>query len=426
MGLAILCCPKTIMHPMYLGALETCYIKAAVSVEEKSPVIFLAGDEHIWPQQLKSELNISNRYNKRVYVVINKKAPIDGKTLIQQLSKEPKADKLRYISILDENAPNFSLTEDNIYLQQLQQDLVCNVYSEGSWGSFRRLPIDEMTEKPISLSLLPALRARDWKITIQSRYPPGNNQVVERHSTHALALMLKITGQLDVIKKLNDIGNLELSGTLEDGRRVMSIVQNTKDPIHNSLDPYLTWDIPESWSLEDAATVPWAYSTAYHGMIQAAALSSEETVLIHAGHTPIGQAAIAFALHIGSTVFTTVTEIVHKKFLMKRFPLDITLAVVGDRLGLVKSKSKELDQGQEDLNQKVSFTWNDIKGQIPGQVDSQVQPPQLDRNKAGCAMSRSHAGFSLDRNYFLFILDFEQVLVVVDEDTSLSGSSDRS
>nr|CAD7611802.1 unnamed protein product [Timema genevievae] len=59
---------------------------------------------------------------------------------------------------------------------------------------------------------------------------------------------------------------------------------------------------------------------AYHGMIQAAKLSSGETVLIHAGHTPIGQTAIAFALHIGSTVFTTVTEIVHKEFLMKRFP----------------------------------------------------------------------------------------------------------
>ncbi|CAG2058653.1 unnamed protein product, partial [Timema podura] len=59
---------------------------------------------------------------------------------------------------------------------------------------------------------------------------------------------------------------------------------------------------------------------AYHGMIQSAELSSGETVLIHAGHTPIGQAAIAFALHIGSTVFTTVREIVHKVFLMKRFP----------------------------------------------------------------------------------------------------------
>nr|CAD7445195.1 unnamed protein product [Timema bartmani] len=278
-------------------------LRKAVSVEEKAPVVFLAGDECNWPQQLKSELNISNGYNKRVYVVIKTKAPIDGKTLIQQLSKEPKADKLRYILILGENAPNFSLSED-IYLQQLQQDLVCNVYCDGSWGSFRQLPYVLMLKVPFYLSALPALRLKNINISfvgLNLRDPHVSDSVKE--------------------KAMNDMGNLELSGTLEDGRRVMSIVQNTKDPIHNSLDPHLTWDIPESWSLEDAATVPWAYSTAYHGMIQGAALSSEETVLIHAGHTPIGQAAIAFALHIGSTVFTTIAEIVHKEFLMKRFPL---------------------------------------------------------------------------------------------------------
>ncbi|CAG2060335.1 unnamed protein product, partial [Timema podura] len=129
----------------------------AVSIEEKAPVIFLFGDEHNWPGQLKSELNISNGYNKRVYVVSKTKAPVDGKTLIQQLSKEPKADKLRYIFIFDENAPTFSLSED-IYLQQLQQDLLCNVYSKGSWGSFRQLPFDEINEVPISSGLLPALR----------------------------------------------------------------------------------------------------------------------------------------------------------------------------------------------------------------------------------------------------------------------------
>uniref|UniRef100_A0A7R9FI45 oleoyl-[acyl-carrier-protein] hydrolase n=1 Tax=Timema tahoe TaxID=61484 RepID=A0A7R9FI45_9NEOP len=59
---------------------------------------------------------------------------------------------------------------------------------------------------------------------------------------------------------------------------------------------------------------------AYHGMIQAAELSSTETVLIHAGHTSIGQAAIALALNKGSTVFTTVAESNHKEFLIKRFP----------------------------------------------------------------------------------------------------------
>uniref|UniRef100_A0A7R9PJ00 oleoyl-[acyl-carrier-protein] hydrolase n=1 Tax=Timema genevievae TaxID=629358 RepID=A0A7R9PJ00_TIMGE len=119
---------------------------------------------------------------------------------------------------------------------------------------------------------------------------------------------------------INDVGHLELSGVTDDGRRVMSVVQNNEDVSQTYLDNYLTWDIPDSWSLEEAATVPLAYATAYHCLIQTALLKSEETVLIHAGHTPVGQAAIAFALHIGSVVFTTVTEIIHKEFLMKRFP----------------------------------------------------------------------------------------------------------
>nr|CAD7458392.1 unnamed protein product [Timema tahoe] len=217
-------------------------LRKAVSVEEKSPVIFLAGDEHSWPQQLKSELNISNGYNKRVYVVIKTKAPVDVKTLIQQLSKEPKADKLRYIFILDENAPTFSLSED-IYLQQLQQDLLCNVYSKGSWGSFLQLPFDEINEVPISLGLLPALRLESIQINcvgLNLRDPSVSESVQE--------------------KKIDDIGNLDLSGKLCDGTRIMCIVKNTRDMIENSLDSYLTWDVPESWNLEEAATVPWAYS----------------------------------------------------------------------------------------------------------------------------------------------------------------------
>nr|CAD7415985.1 unnamed protein product [Timema poppensis] len=119
---------------------------------------------------------------------------------------------------------------------------------------------------------------------------------------------------------VGDVGHLELSGVTDDGTRFMSVVQNKAVITEQSLDPYLTWEIPDSWSMEDAATVPLAYAIAYHGMIQAAELSSLETVLIHAGHTSIGQAAIALALHIGSTVFTTVAESNHKELLIKRFP----------------------------------------------------------------------------------------------------------
>nr|CAD7205892.1 unnamed protein product [Timema douglasi] len=67
------------------------------------------------------------------------------------------------------------------------------------------------------------------------------NQVIERRSNYALFLMLEITCQCD---KFNDIGNLDLSGRLEDGKRVMSIVQNPRNVSENSLDPYLTWVHP--------------------------------------------------------------------------------------------------------------------------------------------------------------------------------------
>ncbi|CAG2067942.1 unnamed protein product, partial [Timema podura] len=121
-------------------------------------------------------------------------------------------------------------------------------------------------------------------------------------------------------QEIDDVGHLELSGVTDDGSKVMSVVQNKRNVAQKSLDPYLTWKIPETWSLEDAATVPLAYATAYHGMVQAADLSSCESVLVNAGHTTIGQAAIALALQIGSTVFTTVAESDHKDFLIKRFP----------------------------------------------------------------------------------------------------------
>nr|CAD7414427.1 unnamed protein product [Timema poppensis] len=62
-----------------------------------------------------------------------------------------------YIFILDKNAPKFSLNED-FYQQQLIQDLLVNFYDNGSWGSFRQLPIDELRELFPQNGLLPELR----------------------------------------------------------------------------------------------------------------------------------------------------------------------------------------------------------------------------------------------------------------------------
>ena len=76
---------------------------------------------------------------------------------------------------------------------------------------------------------------------------------------------------------------------------------------------HLLFDIPESWSLEEAATVPVVYSTAYYALVVRGQLRKGETVLIHSGSGGVGQAAIAIALSYGCRVFTTVGKCLHTR-----------------------------------------------------------------------------------------------------------------
>lgn len=59
-------------------------------------------------------------------------------------------------------------------------------------------------------------------------------------------------------------------------------------------------------SLEEAASVPVVYSTAYYSLVVRGRMQRGETVLIHSGSGGVGQAAIAIALSLGCRVFTTV------------------------------------------------------------------------------------------------------------------------
>lgn len=59
-------------------------------------------------------------------------------------------------------------------------------------------------------------------------------------------------------------------------------------------------------TLEQAASVPVVYATAYYSLVVRGRLRPGETVLIHSGSGGVGQAAIAIALDMKCKVFTTV------------------------------------------------------------------------------------------------------------------------
>uniref|UniRef100_A0A915NN63 Enoyl reductase (ER) domain-containing protein n=1 Tax=Meloidogyne floridensis TaxID=298350 RepID=A0A915NN63_9BILA len=80
------------------------------------------------------------------------------------------------------------------------------------------------------------------------------------------------------------------------------------------------WGVPEEWSLQNAATVPVAFATAYYALVMRGRISKGDEVLIHSGTGGVGQAAIQIALEYGCEVYTTVSNKDKREFLQQRFP----------------------------------------------------------------------------------------------------------
>lgn len=106
-------------------------------------------------------------------------------------------------------------------------------------------------------------------------------------------------------KHKDSIIGFEFSGRTSDGRRVMGIM-NKAMATTVVADPDFLLEVPEEWTLEEAATVPVAYGTAYYALIERAKLKKWQKILIHSGSGGVGQAAISIALHLGCEVFTSV------------------------------------------------------------------------------------------------------------------------
>lgn len=79
--------------------------------------------------------------------------------------------------------------------------------------------------------------------------------------------------------------------------------------------------IPDSMSIEEAATIPIVYCTAYYGLFDLGRLSAGERVLIHAGAGGVGQAAIQLAQMVGADIYVTVGSHEKMTFLMQRYDI---------------------------------------------------------------------------------------------------------
>nr|XP_023011970.1 fatty acid synthase-like [Leptinotarsa decemlineata] len=289
-------------------------------------IIKVSNNELSWLKELQ-EL-----YDKEDTVyLISEGEPTSGIVgLTTCLLAEPTNLSFRCVFI-DQEDVVFSM-EDEIHRNQLEKNLTFNVLRNNNWGTFVHLPLGEI--KPvetdnasISLESLGDLSSIKW---VQRPEPVPfhgcNNQPLVHVYYSALNFrdIMVATGKIYFDDKNPttpevNIG-LEYSGVTSSGKRVMGIVGAEGMALQVRAHPTLLWDVPKTWSLEEAATVPVVYATCYYGMILRGKIKKGESILIHAGAGGIGIAAISIALSLEAKVFTTVSTQEKKDCIMKMFP----------------------------------------------------------------------------------------------------------
>jgi putative PIG3 family NAD(P)H quinone oxidoreductase len=93
---------------------------------------------------------------------------------------------------------------------------------------------------------------------------------------------------------------LEMSGVMPDGRRVCSLLPGGGYAEKVAVHPDMLLDLPDHWTFEQGAAVPEVWLTAFVNLFLEGNLQAGETVLIHAGASGVGTAAIQLARDAGA------------------------------------------------------------------------------------------------------------------------------
>ncbi|NXK65451.1 FAS synthase, partial [Sylvietta virens] len=303
----------------------------------KTPV-FLPVDEtnYKWVESLKEVL--ADPSEKPVWLTATSCANSGILGMVNCLRLEAEGHRIRCVFISNLN-PSSAVPPTNLSSLEMQKivqkDLVMNVYRDGKWGSFRHLPLQqaqpqELTEYAyVNVLTRGDLSSLRWIVSPLRHFHTTDPNVllckVYYASLNFRDIMLA-TGKLspDAIP-----GNwalqqcmlgMEFSGRDLTGRRVMGLLPAKGLATVVDCEKKFLWEVPENWTLEEAASVPVVYATAYYALVVRGGMKKGESVLIHSGSGGVGQAAIAIALSMGCRVFATVGSTEKRKYLQARFP----------------------------------------------------------------------------------------------------------
>ncbi|KOC60060.1 Fatty acid synthase [Habropoda laboriosa] len=314
------------------------YILLKKKVQSTGPIIIQITEKNFkWLEGVKAALKKAVTENQELLFVSQGEELLGMPGFMNCIRREEGGSKARYVFIQDKNAPKFNLN-DKFYAQQMDKQLVANVLKGGHWGTYRHLLLDQQngaSSLQVEHAYINALFRGDlsslrWIESPLSYYQQEKNSGTEMCSVYYAPLnfrdIMLATGKLPPDALPGNLANqdcilgLEFSGRDSKGQRIMAMVPARGLATTVVADRGFMWEVPDKWSLEEAATVPVAYATSYYALCVRGGLKPGDSVLIHAGSGGVGQASISIALHAGCKVFTTVGTQDKRDFLKKMFP----------------------------------------------------------------------------------------------------------
>ncbi|KAH0550507.1 hypothetical protein KQX54_019824 [Cotesia glomerata] len=298
----------------------------------KMVIINVKNDSFEWLNGLKSAFKGEKEQNNNRIVLVSEKSFESGLLgLVNCLRQEPGGEMIRGVLIQDEQAPDFSPSLP-LYADQLKLNLTMNVLRpNNTWGSYRHLKLSAVTPQPVYHAWANQLVRGDMSSLAWLEGPIRPNFIhpdlidVVYSAINFRDVMFtsgKLAAELIATNRWLEeccIG-FEYSGVDRYGKRIMGLTPARAITNKAVIDRDLSWYVPEGWSLEDSATVPCVYATAYYAMFSKGKIKKNDKVLIHSGTGGVGQAAIILALHVGCEVFTTVGTPEKRQFMRDNFP----------------------------------------------------------------------------------------------------------
>ncbi|XP_072140156.1 fatty acid synthase-like [Dermacentor andersoni] len=323
--------------------------KVTVAVDASKQVVVRVQNGHFsWVEPLKEKAveHDSKPTGENIWLLAEDTGKSGIVGLTNCLRRETSGHHIRCVfdaNVEDSNrVADFSPTNP-AYKDIIEKDLVMNVYRDGQWGSYRHRSVEwcltaggaKTTTQFAYLNVQTPgdLASLQWYESSLGYLSPCDKLDSEELFVDVYCASINFRDAMLASGKVNmdtsrgdDVAEeaflgMEYSGRDWNGRRVMGMVSGKGIATVLAADPIMKWEIPESWTMEEAATVPVAYSTAYYALVVRGEVQPGESLLIHSGSGGVGQAAIAIALSMGCAVFTTVASEENREFLKRRFPV---------------------------------------------------------------------------------------------------------